>query len=46
MMKSKDKLWKRLLEQVRQYDDLIELPDEIKFNTRSKKAYQRWYLID
>ena len=36
MMKSKDKLWKRLLEQVRQYDDLIELPDEIKFNTRTK----------
>ena len=27
-----------LYEQVRQYDDLIELPDEIKFNTRNKNT--------
>ena len=25
-----------LYEQVRQYDDLIELPDEIKFNKRTR----------
>ena len=36
MMKSKDKTFRQLLEQVREYDDLIVLPDEIKFNTRTK----------
>ena len=36
MMKSKDKTFRKLLEQVREYDDLIVLPDEIKFNTRTK----------
>ena len=36
MMKSKDKTLRQLLEQVREYDDLIVLPDEIKFNTRTK----------
>ena len=36
MMKSKDKTFRQLLEQVREYDDLIVLPDEIKFNTRIK----------
>ena len=35
-MKSKDKTFRKLLEQVREYDDLIVLPDEIKFNTRTK----------
>tara|TARA_B100000963_G_C22509008_1_gene617404 strand:- start:24 stop:464 length:441 start_codon:yes stop_codon:yes gene_type:complete len=35
-MKSKDKTFRQLLEQVREYDDLIVLPDEIKFNTRTK----------
>ena len=32
----KDKTFRQLLEQVREYDDLIVLPDEIKFNTRTK----------
>ena len=36
MMKSKDKTFRQLLEQVREYDDLIVLPDDIKFNTRTK----------
>ena len=36
MMKSKDKTFRKLLEQVREYDDLIVLPDDIKFNTRTK----------
>ena len=36
MMKSKDKTCRKLLEQVREYDDLIVLPDDIKFNTRTK----------
>ena len=36
MMKSKVKTFRQLLEQVREYDDLIVLPDEIKFNTRTK----------
>ncbi len=36
MMKSKDKTFRQLLEQVREYDDLIVLSDEIKFNTRTK----------